>query len=86
MSEQRITEADLRAFEGAVNDLSALTDREDAPAIHMAVRVFAEVRRLRGIIASFRFSEPAEGVLNCEGGDWRGLLAEARAIREEQKP
>ncbi len=93
MSEARITEAELRAFEGAVNLLAAYTDYEDAQAIHMSVRIVAEVRRLRALIAPFEGTRIAGGgyVLSSQSltfsvAHMEALGAEARAIREGTVP
>lgn len=97
MSEARITEAELRAFEGAVNLLAAYTDYEDAQAIHMSVRIVAEVRRLRALIVEATADPmrndqtgkpqgPLYDALMRHKAAWRALEAEASAIREGTVP
>ena len=93
---ERITEAELQQIAAAIEpvnrdenlmpDIGMWQDGDDMGHNDGTVRALvAEVRRLRKLIATLRFSEPVDGVLAEEepGADWRRLIAEARAIREE---
>lgn len=81
---ERITEAELRIVEGL--------DEDNRSALLFALRLVAEVRRFRALIAAFtdhaeiRVTRFYDG--DHEGPDQRtgALLDEARAIREEANP
>lgn len=76
---ERITEAELAGWNA---DALLLEDRHDPAHSHRVTTLVGEVRRLRDLIAAL----PDEKALDVRYR-FRGLmalLAEARAIREEQ--
>lgn len=89
----RVTEEELAAYEAAAKGIADLVDPGDAPAVDMAMRLVAEVRRLRGLIVAALPTDhtPTHWMSPNFGTEWvpgtatLALLDEARAIREETR-